>query len=308
MSQHQPNTGTAPDHDMLGDFARQSPLSSPGHHAALLSPLPADPASIASVVQGLVLYEHVASAFYGTAIPDARRSESHIRPLERMLDALLALDEAPLSVARPPQKRLVGICRHFTLMALAMLRDKGVPARARCGFGAYFNPGYFEDHWVCEYWNAAERRWALLDAQIDAVWQRQLGIARDMTDVPRDWFLTASDAWSACRSGDLDAARFGIEFTRMRGLWFVAGNLLRDAAALNKAELLPWDTWGLHPAPNAALDPSELAFFDELAELTRRPDERFRELRALYESDARLRVPPRVFNALRQREEAVLAA
>src|SRR5258708_26570766 len=31
-----------------------------------------------------------------------------------------------------------------------MLRAKGIAARVRCGFGSYFNPGYFEDHVVCE--------------------------------------------------------------------------------------------------------------------------------------------------------------
>ena len=39
-----------------------------------------------------------------------------------------------------------------------MLRAKGVPARARLGFGSYFNPGYFEEHVLCEYWNAAQER------------------------------------------------------------------------------------------------------------------------------------------------------
>jgi hypothetical protein len=289
-------------------FAAPSPLSAPGAHAGLLAPLPADPAGIASVVQGLVLYEHVAAAFYGVAIPEARRGESHLRPLARMLDALLALDAAPLAVARPPERRLVGVCRHFTLLAVALLRDKGVPARARSGFGAYFNPGYFEDHWVCEYWHAAERRWALLDAQIDAVWRAKLGIAGDMTDVPRDRFLTASDAWRACRRGEHDAARFGIEFGRLRGLWFVACNLVRDLAALNKWELLPWDVWGAQPMPGTALDAEQLAFFDELAELMRWPDETFAALRGRHDGDARLRVPPHVFNPLTQREEAVLAA
>ena len=30
----------------------------------------------------------------------------------------------------------------------------------------------------------------------------------------------------------------------MRGLWFIAGNLIRDAAALNNMETLPWDVGG----------------------------------------------------------------
>jgi len=296
----------APAQEVLADFALQSPFSSPGRHAASLRPLPVDEVGITAVVQGLLIYEHVASPFYDVVIPDARRAESHVRLLERMLDALLTVDDAPLSVARPPHKRLVGICRHFTLMAVAMLRDKGVPARARCGFGAYFNPGYFEDHWVCEYWRAEEQRWALLDPQIDDVWRRKLAITHNMLDVPRDQFLTASAAWMACRKGDLDPAKFGIEFTRMRGLWFIAGNLVRDLAALNKSELLPWDVWGAQPGINATLGHSELAFFDELARLTEAPDEDFDALRARYESDSQLRVPSRVLNVLTQRDEAVL--
>src|SRR6516165_7569409 len=31
--------------------------------------------------------------------------------------------------------------------------------------------GSFEDHWVCEYWNGAEERWVLVDAQLDELQQ-----------------------------------------------------------------------------------------------------------------------------------------
>jgi hypothetical protein len=41
-------------------------------------------------------------------------------------------------------------------------------------FGAYFNPPKFEDHWVCEYWDAERRGWALADAQLDAVWYEKI--------------------------------------------------------------------------------------------------------------------------------------
>ena len=52
---------------------------------------------------------------------------------------------------------MVGVCRHFTLLHVAMLRAHGVAARARCGFGAYFEKGKFVDHWVTEYWNESRR-------------------------------------------------------------------------------------------------------------------------------------------------------
>jgi hypothetical protein len=61
------------------------------------------------------------------------------------------------------------------------IKDEGIPARARCGFGAYFNPPYFEDHWVCEYWNADEERWILVDPQFDEVWREKLSISTPLS-------------------------------------------------------------------------------------------------------------------------------
>ncbi len=91
----------------------------------------------------------------------------------------------------------------------------------------------------------------------------------------------------------------------MRGLWYIAGNLVRDLAALNKMELLPWDVWGAQPKPNEQLNDEQLAFFDKLAALTRAPDASFAELRALYEADERLRVPTTVFNAVLNHPETI---
>ena len=89
----------------------------------------------------------------------------------------------------------------------------------------------------------------------------------------------------------------------MRGLWFVAGNVLRDFASLNNEEMLPWDVWGPMSATDAELTPDKLALFDRLAALTLDVDRRFAELRALYNGDATLRVPAEVFNADRKRNE-----
>ncbi len=91
----------------------------------------------------------------------------------------------------------------------------------------------------------------------------------------------------------------------MRGLWFVAGKVLRDFASLNNEEMLPWDVWGPMSPAGAGLTPDKLALFDRLAALTLDADRRFAELRALYNGDATLRVPAEVFNADRRRIEPV---
>jgi hypothetical protein len=79
---------------------------------------------------------------------------------------------------------------------------------------------------------------------------------------------------------------------------------MRDAAALGNLELLPWDCWGAMPAEDEAIGPARGALFDRLAALTRDPDRGSAELRQLCDDD-RLRVPPAVRNALRQRDEPV---
>jgi hypothetical protein len=70
-------------------------------------------------------------------------------------------------------------------------------------------------------------------------------------------------------------------------------------------ELLPWDDWGAMPGPDEPLSAEQLAFFDELAALTRAPDASWAELRARYEGDERLRVPATVFNAVLNRAETL---
>ena len=295
----------APRQETLDFYSRPTRMTSAGEFAPRLAALPGDVAALVRVVQGLAVYDVVAPDFYGFDIPDERKGEIHIRPVEAMLGRLLALDDRPLVVARPVEKRLVSRCRHFLLLLLAALRAKGVPARARCGFGTYFNPGYFEDHWVCEYWSAAEQRWILVDTQLDEVWREKLKVDFDVLDVPRDRFLVAGRAWAECRAGEADPSKFGINFVNLRGLWFVAGDLVRDVAALNKMETLPWDVWGSQPKPGEQLDDSQLAYFDRLAPLSLDPDASFDELRKLYTQDDRLRVPPTVFNSLLGRAEPI---
>ncbi len=186
-----------------------------------------------------------------------------------------------------------------------MLRARGIPARARCGFGDYFNPPGFEDHWVCEYWKADEGRWALADPQFDETWCEKMGITHDILDVPRDRFLVAGEAWLRCREGSVEPSQFGVSFANVRGLWFVAGNLVRDIAALNKVEMLPWDVWGAQPRPDDPIAGDRLAFLDRLAALSRAPDTSFADLCDLYRNDDRLRVPATVVNAILDRPETV---
>jgi Transglutaminase-like superfamily len=218
-----------------------------------------------------------------------------------MLEAVRQIDPLPLSIARPPPSRLLGNCRHHTVLATALLRRHGAPARGRCGFGLYFN-GRPVDHWVVEYWHAKSGGWRLGDAQLDDLQRKAVRLPFDPLDTPRDAFLVAGEAWRRCRAGEADPADFGI--LDMHGLWFVAGNLVRDIAALNGMEMLPWDIWG--PMFRAGETPSaeQLAALDAAAELSRAPDEHWEALKALYR-DRGWCVPATVWNEVAQRTDVI---
>lgn len=288
--------------DIRAFYTAAGPMTDPGRHAAAMRALPRDLAALCAIVQGDLMHHHWAGAYKVELTPE-KAVQQQLRGAAATLDALLANRAAPLSERREPADRAVGVCRHFSVVAAAMLRAQGVPARARVGFGAYFEPGKFLDHWVVEHWSEAHDRWLLTDAQLDGLQRQALKIDFDPLDVPRDRFIIAGDAWTQCRQGKADPAKFGI--FDMWGLWFIAGNLLRDFAALNNVEMLPWDCWGPAAYDAETLSDEQLSLFDRLAALTLDPDGRFAELRGLYASDASLSVPPEVFNAVTQQTDRV---
>jgi hypothetical protein len=282
---------------MVTDWVEPGVMTAAGKYASLLDGLPGDAAGVARVVQGLLIHEFWADA-YGVTLPEEDRDRVNLRRVEQVLEAVAGRDDRPLDQAREPGRRIATNCRGFSVLAVALFRARGVPARARCGFGAYFKPGWFEDHWVAEYFDGG--RWKLVDAQIDELQRDRLGIGFDRTDVPRDQFVIAGDAWSRTRAGRADPDRFGLTVLDEAGAWWIAANLMRDAAALDNVELLPWDLWGAMPEPADTVD---VDLFDELAAATAGPD--MTAVRRLL-TDPRLRVPDEVFNVQHGRKEALV--
>ena len=289
-----PTLISSPSKRALDFYASAGDMTSPGQFAALVAELPDDAVSLIHEIPGLVIHEYLAET-YDFRVPNERRRESHLRRVEQMLARIVALDPSPLTTERPPATRLVGICRHFEVLLVTFLRAKQIPSRVRRGFGTYFDPNMAVDHEITEFWSESDGRWVRVDAQLDAVQQRVLEIDFNPLEVPADRFIIPAVAWQDCRAGRIDPDKFGI--FDLKGLWFVASNLIRDVAWLNKHEMLPWDVWGAMPKQDEPLNDEAIEFFDRLADLTRDPDAHFDELRALYDTDDRVRVPARVFNA-----------
>jgi hypothetical protein len=263
-------------------------MTDPGEHAAMLEDLPQDVAGLCRAVQGCMVHVFWAER-YGLSLSPERKQEVQVRPVVEKLALMAAMDARPLAQPRPLERRLVGNCRDFTLMLCTLMRCQGYSARSRCGFGTYFLPDHYEDHWVCEYWHPEQGRWVMVDPQLDEYQREVLRVDFDPVAVPPQRFLTAGRAWQLCRAGRADPDSFGI--FDMKGLWFIRGNVLRDLAALNQVEMLPWDVWGLIGGDDQSLTDDDWAALDTVAALSVAGDEAFGRLRACYEGDARLRVP-----------------
>jgi len=148
-----------------------------------------------------------------------------------------------------------GKCREFTLLCVAVMRAKGIPARSRCGFANYFCPGFYEDHWVIEYYDG--RKWRLADAQ------------KMILKLHTGEFINGAIAWNLIRKFKYDPNLFGFSGNKDlsgRGGYYVIGNMIRDASGLLKTELTYADLNMLMVARHN-LSNKGMALLDKMAEM-----------------------------------------
>jgi hypothetical protein len=251
--------------DDLSYYRQPGPLTTfRPDQRALIRPLGLDALGLCQVAQNLIWPPDGPD---GSNLTPDQLAQRNARPAAWLLDRALELDGRPLAEARPVRGRVIGTCRHFAVMAVALLRACEVPARARCGFATYFQPPQKVDHWVTEYWAADDARWVRIDPEIIG-----LGVVPGPEDLAPGLFLTAGEAWQLVRAGTADPNEFGVGGTDNWGPAEIRGNLLRDLAALVKVEMLPWDEWGPMKASYDGL--TDAAFdraMDELAKSTSQP-------------------------------------
>ncbi len=221
-----------------------------------LATLPSTAVEVCRVAQSLLVSPDLAGGF---GIPEERHAEKSIRGACEIIRTLMALDSTLLHEPRPLQHRVVGTCRHFAVLSVAFLRHRDIAARARCGFASYFVPGKFVDHWIVECWDAAGERWVRIDAEMLG-----FSIIDAPTDLSPGEFLTGGEAWVLCRDAGVDPSLFGVHGApHAWGIGEIRGNAIRDLAALNKVEMLPWDEWG---RMNASYNGETGSDFDQLVD------------------------------------------
>ena len=265
-------------------YSQHSLVTNLGEKSSLVDGLPLEARELVRVVQGLLLHTGWAK-YYNCKLEPERSDEMYLRTLPEMLGGIEKLDSRPLSHARQPEKRLASLCRDFSVMLVALLRQRGHPARLRVGFAGYFgdqNPELW-DHRLAQYWNSDAQRWVMVDAQIDDTQMATLSHVINPFDIGSDApFLLAGEVWQQCRSGAFDPQRFG-DAPDDKGMAPIRYALLHDFDALNKVEVVGFDAW--HPLidkPDSKLTSEDYVFLDEVADLTLRVDRNFHALRDFY--------------------------
>lgn len=253
--------------DAVGKWIGHSPMSDPAEHVAVIGDLPSDIGALNSIIQGVLVHSDWL-ADYGLDDGLLHAASRTTLPVADRLSDIFERDAQNLRVARPPGRRAIGTCRDFALLLCSFLRSKGVPARLRCGFAAYFGDDW-EDHWVCEYWGPKARLRRLSDPQIDGLLKARYRIEFDPKDVPRRAFVTAGQAWLGCRQDGADPDRFG--HGTVAGRWFMKVNLIRDHYALNGRETSAWDGWRTALAARRVVEDRDMALLDDLAARPEQP-------------------------------------
>ncbi|WP_405165801.1 transglutaminase domain-containing protein [Nocardia sp. NBC_01499] len=282
------------------DYATQSRFTDPGAFVPWVAAIDPDPAALREAAAGLVFHFWGNGDISEHGFAAQRRAEIDLRYAADIFARLHELNPAPLDAERAPTERVVGCCRDFTLLFVAMARQHGIPARSRTGFATYLMPGLATDHTIAEIWDTEQGRWRLMDPQFAPGYQDPTdGTPLDLLDIPRDRFLVGADAWAACRGGAADPARFVVSPDQpapfLRGWPYLLHNLVLDLAALNKHEMILWDLWG--PLDTSAeVDARTITEMDALSELLRDPATEIDSIRAAFETGA-LRVPALIHTA-----------
>jgi hypothetical protein len=275
-------------------YAAQGVYTDPGRYASRLDHVPDDLRAIRETARQLIFHYGIGGDYAENHIDVSRRNEIDTRYADRMFGRIFELADQPPTSPRRPNQRLLGCCRDFTVLFLAIARHKGFAARARFGFATYFTAGWYLDHVIAEVWDGTRTCWRRVDCMVEEGHRDELSQSViDPLDVPADRFLAGAQAWSGCRRGLFDVDRFAVDpgfaVPATRGWRYVRHNLIHDLAGLNKAEMLLWDSWGLTDL-DGDLGQDQLALLDEAAAAMSMTGCELGNVRALYDR-VEFRVP-----------------
>lgn len=186
------------ENSVLDFYCQYSSYTNPGKYEYLYENLPDSLPALCQLIQKQFLHIVTEYPLYKDVMPsDSRYDITKYTNIESILEALYHKDSNGLTLNRKPEDRLVFSCQNYALMLASMLKFKGIPARVRYGHATYLIPDFHASHVICEVWNKTEKRWILVDPNVN------------MIDFSRDKFDFSNEAWLQMQKGAIDPNTFG---------------------------------------------------------------------------------------------------
>lgn len=201
-----------------------------------------------------------------------------------MIAGILYLDESGFTKNKDVTKRITVSCRQASVLFSAILKAKGIPCRSRAGFMDFGNAGdSYTEHWVNEYWDFNENKWILAD--VDGYYEYEKRFGYSQFDLPRQKFVTASEAWLGLRRNTLNKK---LDFFVPNLLQGACEYLLMDFHALMNNEIF-YSYQPLYLRDGVqTLNENELCELDDLAELLADPDKNIDQIEHLWNTNEKL--------------------
>lgn len=205
------------DKKILDHYKEYGLFTYPGLYEEYLKSLPDDVQEIGKLLRNNFLHRTTLQAGntgtnadlkYGdmTTMPWWRQAEDdNLTTTTSIIAEFFRRDQRGLTKERKVEDKLVLTCRFVSIFMASILKSKGIPARVRSGFAAYFEGWESNawDHWITEYWKESEKRWITID--VDGSWHKT---GFNMYDIPKGKFNYSSDAWLDVRQGKKDGKYF----------------------------------------------------------------------------------------------------
>lgn len=235
-------------------------------------------------------------SFYGDMTKISRTSliyENDLFPTAIAMIAELLRRNSHFTIERKIQDKIHVCCRETSILLIAILKSKNIPARARCGFThAVSEIDGAGDHWIIEYYNESYKRWILVDPTMlyDQETLDYFNIDYSLTDIPRDKFIFAADAYLGLRNGKYKTEDiYYFSNPKTFGIKAAINELFYDFHSLMNNEILFCQSPKYLKDSKYELTNDEYIELDELAKLMLNPDENFDALNYIWENNEKFR-------------------
>ncbi|NLD46550.1 MAG: SUMF1/EgtB/PvdO family nonheme iron enzyme [Clostridiaceae bacterium] len=209
------------DKSILKFYKQYSSFTDPGKYEYLYKNLPDSLPELCRLIKSQFIHPFSELPQYRNQIPKERWDEwiTMYPTVQSILKGLLSYDSRGIVYDRNPHNRLVLACRGNAIVLASVLKYRGIPARVRVGHAKYIESGYHVSHAICEVWNDTEKRWMLVDPDMN------------MIDFNREQFDFSNEVWLKMQKGDINPNLY-IQPPNITGLVSILGKISLDLSSL----------------------------------------------------------------------------